>query len=382
MTKNMTTIPIVLIVITAIIALWSIWGFFGSNVEQADYTVVKKMDGYEIREYPAHIVAQTTVQGSFKESINSGFSIVAGYIFGGNTKKESIAMTAPVVAQKPDGAKESESISMTAPVIAKTEGDSQIISFVMPRSYTLETLPTPNDPRVKIVTVPAKKYAVMRFYWYSSDALIKSTQEKLLSALARDGIETQGGVSYAGYNAPWTPPWMIRNEVLIEIKDPMTKKIVLAGGCFWGMEELIRNQPGVINTTVGYTGGKVENPTYENHEGHAEAVEIEYDPNKTSYKKLLDFFFQIHNPTTLNQQGNDIGTSYRSAIFYGNEEEKKEAENFIKIVNKSKRWENPVVTTVEKLQKFYPAEDYHQDYLQKNPEGYTCHAIYFDSYLK
>jgi len=162
----------------------------------------------------------------------------------------------------------------------------------------------------------------------------------------------------------------------------MSKKIVLAGGCFWGLEDLIRKQPGVINTEVGYTGGKVDSPTYENHEGHAEAVEIEYDETKTSYKKLLDFFFQIHNPTTLNQQGNDIGTSYRSAIFYGNEEEKKEAEDFIDIVNKSKRWRDPVVTTLESLEKFYSAEEYHQDYLQKNPGGYTCHTIYFDSYLK
>jgi len=162
----------------------------------------------------------------------------------------------------------------------------------------------------------------------------------------------------------------------------MTKKIVLAGGCFWGMEELIRKQPGVKNTIVGYTGGKVKSPTYENHEGHAEAVEIEYDEKIISYKKLLDFFFQIHNPTTLNQQGNDVGTAYRSTIFYGNEEEKKEAQDFIEIVNKSKRWQDPVVTTLEPLQKFYPAEDYHQNYLQKNPGGYTCHSIYFDSYLK
>jgi peptide-methionine (S)-S-oxide reductase len=162
----------------------------------------------------------------------------------------------------------------------------------------------------------------------------------------------------------------------------MTKKIVLAGGCFWGMEELIRKQPGVVNTSVGYTGGNVKNPTYKNHKGHAEAVEIEYDTEKTSYEKLLDFFFQIHNPTTLNRQGNDIGTSYRSAIFYGNEKEKREAENFIKIVNKSKRWRSPVLTTLEPLKKFYPAEDYHQDYLQKNPSGYTCHTIYFDSYIK
>lgn len=162
----------------------------------------------------------------------------------------------------------------------------------------------------------------------------------------------------------------------------MINKIVLAGGCFWGMEELIRKQPGVINTRVGYTGGKTRKPTYENHPGHAEAVEIEYDPAKTSYKNLLNFFFQIHNPITLNQQSNDIGTSYRSAIFYGNKEEKKEAENFIEIVNKSKRWDGPVVTTLEPLTIFYPAEDYHQNYLQKNPDGYTCHAIYFDSYVK
>ena len=161
----------------------------------------------------------------------------------------------------------------------------------------------------------------------------------------------------------------------------MIKKITLAGGCFWGLQELIRKHDGVIATRVGYTGGNVENPTYHNHEGHAEAVEIEYDDTKTSYKKLLDFFFQIHNPTTSNQQGNDRGTSYRSAIFYGSKEEKREALDFIDIVNKSKRWKYPVVTTLEPLGKFYVAEDYHQDYLQKNPGGYTCHAIYFDSYL-
>lgn len=155
----------------------------------------------------------------------------------------------------------------------------------------------------------------------------------------------------------------------------------MAGGCFWGLEELIRKQEGVVNTQVGYTGGRRENPTYENHDGHAEAVEIEYDTDKTSYRKLLDFFFQIHNPTTPNQQGNDIGISYRSAIFYGNDEEKVEALDFVDIVNNSGRWKDKVVTTLEPLGTFYPAEDYHQDYLQKNPGGYTCHAIYFNSYL-
>ena len=144
----------------------------------------------------------------------------------------------------------------------------------------------------------------------------------------------------------------------------------------------MRTQPGVLNITAGYTGGNNENPIYENHPGHAEAIEIQYDDTVTSFWKLLDFFFQIHNPTTLNQQGNDIGTSYRSAIFYQNEDELKQAQDFIKIVNDSKRWPGPVVTSLEKFTKFWPAEDYHQDYLQKNPGGYTCHAIYFDSYIK
>jgi peptide-methionine (S)-S-oxide reductase len=161
----------------------------------------------------------------------------------------------------------------------------------------------------------------------------------------------------------------------------MLKKIVLGGGCFWGLQELMRKQYGVVKTRAGYSGGKVKNPTYENHEGHAEAVEIEYDTKKTSYKKILDFFFQIHDPTTLNQQGNDRGTSYRSVILYSNDEEKEEAEDFIDIVNKSSRWKNPVVTTMEPLKKFYPAEEYHQNYLQNNPDGYTCHAIRFGSYL-
>jgi peptide-methionine (S)-S-oxide reductase len=159
------------------------------------------------------------------------------------------------------------------------------------------------------------------------------------------------------------------------------KKIVLGGGCFWGLQDLIRKQPGIIETTVGYAGGTLPNPTYEHHDGHTEVVEISYDTQRTSLRHILDFFFQIHNPTTLNQQGNDRGVSYRSMIFYNNEDEKKEALDFIDIVNASKRWPNPVVTAVEPFTFYTKAEDYHQDYLQKNPGGYTCHAIWFDSYL-
>ncbi len=161
----------------------------------------------------------------------------------------------------------------------------------------------------------------------------------------------------------------------------MNKKIYLAGGCFWGLEELFKKEVGILATETGYTGGTNGNPTYQNHPAHAEALEIEYDDSKTSFKNILDFFFRVHDPTTLNQQGNDIGSSYRSAIFYQNEVEKREAEDFIKIVNESGRWENPVVTTLEPFNIFWQAEEYHQDYLDKNPGGYTCHVIRFGSYL-
>lgn len=160
-----------------------------------------------------------------------------------------------------------------------------------------------------------------------------------------------------------------------------TKKAYLAGGCFWGLEDLFRDLPGVLDTQAGYSGGENENPTYEHHPGHAEALEITYDPEQVDYKHLLDFFFQIHDPTTRDRQGNDVGKSYRSAIFYRDDEEKRIAEEMIDIVNRSGRWPDQVVTTLEPFERFWPAEEYHQDYLQKHPNGYTCHAIYFESYL-
>jgi peptide-methionine (S)-S-oxide reductase len=153
------------------------------------------------------------------------------------------------------------------------------------------------------------------------------------------------------------------------------KQAVLAGGCFWGMEELFRKEPGVLDTEVGYTGGRNENPTYESHPGHAEALRISYDDTVTSYAGLLDFFFRIHDPTTINRQGNDVGSSYRSAIFYADDEEKQAAERLIEVTNAAGLYKKPVVTTLEPLGEFYPAEDYHQDYLQKHPGGYTCHYL-------
>jgi peptide-methionine (S)-S-oxide reductase len=152
-----------------------------------------------------------------------------------------------------------------------------------------------------------------------------------------------------------------------------TERAVLAGGCFWGMQDLIRKLPGVISTRVGYTGGDVPNATYRNHGTHAEAIEIAFDPAKTSYRRLLEFFFQIHDPTTLNRQGNDRGTSYRSAIYFTGDEQKAVALDTIADVDASGLWPGKVVTEVEPAGDFWEAEPEHQDYLERIPNGYTCH---------
>lgn len=152
-----------------------------------------------------------------------------------------------------------------------------------------------------------------------------------------------------------------------------TERAVLAGGCFWGMEDLIRRMDGVISTRVGYTGGDVPNATYKDHGTHAEGIEITFDPSKTSFRKLLEFFFQIHDPTTSNRQGNDLGTSYRSAIFYTDETQQACALDTIADVDASGLWPGKVVTEVIPASDFWVAEEFHQDYLEKNPNGYTCH---------
>jgi len=154
-----------------------------------------------------------------------------------------------------------------------------------------------------------------------------------------------------------------------------TEKAIFAGGCFWGMQDLFRKRPGVLSTRVGYTGGDVPNATYRNHEGHAEAIEIVFDPQQITYRDLLELFFQIHDPTTMNRQGNDIGTSYRSAIFYLDEEQRRVAEDTIADVEASGLWPGKVVTEVTAAGPFWEAEEEHQDYLVKNPYGYTCHYV-------
>ena len=155
--------------------------------------------------------------------------------------------------------------------------------------------------------------------------------------------------------------------------------VTFAGGCFWGVEELIRALPGVLETTVGYTGGQVKNATYEQvktgQTGHAESIQIKFNPQQNSFEEILRFFFRLHDPTTVNRQGGDVGSQYRSAIFYHSDEQRKVAERVRSEVEKSGKWKKPIVTEIAPASEFYSAEDYHQDYLQKNPGGYTCHFV-------
>jgi methionine-S-sulfoxide reductase len=157
----------------------------------------------------------------------------------------------------------------------------------------------------------------------------------------------------------------------------MTETATLAGGCFWGVEELVRKLPGVTDTTVGYAGGTLDKPRYEDvksgRTGHAESLQIEFDPSKISYDDILDFFFRLHDPTTANRQGNDLGTQYRSAIFYHDDAQRDAAARAIQ--RAQNKWPRPIVTEVVPFTNFYPAEDFHQDYLQRNPHGYTCHYL-------
>jgi peptide-methionine (S)-S-oxide reductase len=154
-----------------------------------------------------------------------------------------------------------------------------------------------------------------------------------------------------------------------------TETALLAGGCFWGMQDLLRRYPGVLSTRVGYTGGDVPNATYRKHGTHAEAIEIVFDPSRISYREILEFFFQIHDPSTKNRQGNDVGTSYRSAIFYLSDEQKRVAENTVADVDASDLWPGKVVTEIVPAGPFWEAEREHQDYLERIPNGYTCHFV-------
>jgi peptide methionine sulfoxide reductase msrA/msrB len=198
-------------------------------------------------------------------------------------------------------------------------------------------------------------------------------------------VEKMAEEGYGAYLGPFVKAGLIKADAqggtanASSASSEKTEAAIFAGGCFWGMEEILRKIPGVIGTSVGYTGGNAPNPTYKmvctGRTGHAEAVRIVFDPSKITYEQLLGYFFRMHDPTTLNQQHNDIGTQYRSAIFYTTDEQRETAEKVKAQVDKSGKWKRPIVTEITKAKEFYPAEDYHQKYLVKNPHGYNCHVL-------
>lgn len=221
------TMYIILLVIVAILLVWTAISYLvNRSVKTPEYTVVEKSEGYEIRSYKPYLTAQVEVSGTYDEAMNQGFRILADYIFGNNTKQTGIAMTAPVTEAEsekmamtaPVVEKESEVLSMTAPVVETGDNKKRIISFVMPFEYTLETLPKPNNPEVKIVPQEARKVAVLRFSWFRNASRVEGKKQELVKLLERDSITPKGSPEYAGYNAPFTAPWLYRNEVMIEIE--------------------------------------------------------------------------------------------------------------------------------------------------------------------
>lgn len=221
------TMYIILLVIVAILLVWTAISYFvNRSVKTPEYTVVEKSGGYEIRSYKPYLTAQVEVSSTYDAAMNQGFRILADYIFGNNTKQTGIAMTAPVTEAEsekmamtaPVVEKESEVLSMTAPVVETGDNKKRIISFVMPFEYTLETLPKPNNPEVKIVPQEARKVAVLRFSWFRNAPRVEGKKQELVKLLERDSITPKGSPEYAGYNTPFTAPWLYRNEVMIEIE--------------------------------------------------------------------------------------------------------------------------------------------------------------------
>ena len=220
---------IFIIIIVALLVGWTALSyFFGRSIASPEYTVLEQKNGYEIRAYDPYILAQVEVTGTYDEAVNKGFRILADYIFGNNTKRTDIAMTAPVTESEGESEKmamtapvvvsENEELSMTAPVTERGNEQLRTISFVMPFEYTLETLPKPNNPEVKIVPQEARKVAALRFSWFRSGERVAKKKQELLDLLEQDGVLSKGFPEYAGYNAPFTAPWLNRNEVMVEVE--------------------------------------------------------------------------------------------------------------------------------------------------------------------
>lgn len=401
--KNLMTV--LLLIIALFLTLWiGRWTYVHFTIETPTYTVITNEKNFEIRRYDPLIIARTTLSADSEwNGVRSSFMTVAGYIFGGNTKKstgpnqdqpktnENIAMTAPVLSQK---------ISMTAPVLSQKNDQQYSTAFVMPSKYkTITDLPIPNSDDVKLTQIPARTMAVYRYTWNASDKRNQTAKKKLFDFIEAKNLTIVGEPIFAFYNEPWSPPFLRRNEVMLELETPTSSPlsggesaidlfkiiagekipldasmIVLAGGCFWCTETTYENQPGVYAAISGYTGGKESDASYQlvssGQTDHREAVQVWYDEQKISLQEILDLYWSHIDPTDDGGQFADRGNQYRTAIFYGNEVEKNLVETSKLALEESNKFDKSIVTETVEFSTFYPAEEEHQNFAQKKADYY------------
>jgi len=371
-----------------------------AEIEMPKYEVSKRDGKVEIRHYEPYIVAYTDVEGDPESAGNEGFRRLLRYISGANRSRQSIAMTAPVTQEAGTSTRRpeaSEKIAMTAPVGQEQVGNQWRITFTMPAEYTMGNLPEPLDPRVKLKSVPGHTVAAIRY----SGTWKRDRYERHLSRLGKwvEACELRpvGEPLWARYDPPFKPWFSRRNEVLIPVetaagrdeqaaRKPQSDEIAgtelatFGAGCFWCVEAIFQRLRGVVSVESGYAGGTVENPSYKQvctgTTGHAEVCRIRYDPTKVTYATLLEVFWKTHDPTTLNRQGYDVGTQYRSVIFYHTEEQRELAEKYKRELDTSGAWDKPIVTEIQPASRFYKAEPYHQNYYNSNPtQGYCTKVV-------
>ncbi len=341
------------------------------DLEGDNYTILEKIDDIEIREYKKLIYASYTPT-SINER-NGSFRNIAGYIFGDNEKMQKI--------------------DMTSPVIIKLHNNNEM-AFIMPEEYSLNNLPKPKNTDIDIYEEPSNIKACLKYSGYSNKRIEKKKIKQLTEQLNKYNIEHKNDFEVLVYNSPYqllnrkneiVVSIQYNNKIMEKSKESNLKKIYFGGGCFWCTEAIFENVIGVTNVTSGYCGGKIKNPSYtqvsKGLTKHAEVCEVIYDNEKITLNNLLEIFFFSHDPTTLNKQGNDIGSHYRSIILYASNNEKDIIKNYITTINED-IFDNKIITELKKFEQFYKAEAYHQNYYNNNKNASYCQLIITPKIIK
>lgn len=358
-----------LLIIVAIVTCL-LYAFNTEDIEGDNYIIIERIGDIEIRKYKKLIYVSHTPKDTTER--NNSFRNIAGYIFGDNNKKQKVAMTSPVVIKL---------------------HNKHEMAFIMPEQFTLNNLPKAENKDLEIYEEPPKTKASITYSGYSNNRIEKRKIKILKEQLKKSNIEHKNDFEVLVYNSPYQ--FINRkNEIVVSIqyedkseklKRSSLKKIYFGGGCFWCTEAIFEDVIGVQNVTSGYSGGEIENPSYkEVSKGstkHAEVCEVIYDNKEITLVDLLTIFFSSHDPTTLNKQGNDIGSHYRSIILYSSNEEKEIIKRYITTINKD-IFDNQIVTEIKRFKRFYKAEKYHQDYYEKNKEASYCQIIITPKIIK